>query len=128
MTYDGIRQTPAEIVAKAKATGAHVVGLSILSGSHVPLVRDVRAKMREAGLDHIPLVVGGIISPDDELVLKNMGVTAVYTPKDYVLDTIMVGIAKVVERALDKRAAEQADAKAGIAGATPRSDTAEKVF
>jgi (2R)-ethylmalonyl-CoA mutase len=91
-------------------------------------VRDVRAKMREAGLDHIPLVVGGIISPDDELVLKNMGVTAVYTPKDYVLDTIMVGIAKVVERALDKRAAEQADAKAGIAGATPRSDTAEKVF
>ena len=128
VTYDGIRQTPAEIVAKAKATGAHVVGLSILSGSHVPLVRDVRAKMREAGLDHIPLVVGGIISPDDELVLKNMGVTAVYTPKDYVLDTIMVGIAKVVERALDKRAAEQADAKAGIAGATPRSDTAEKVF
>ncbi|RZK88303.1 MAG: protein meaA, partial [Methylobacterium sp.] len=128
VTYDGIRQTPAEIVAKAKATGAHVVGLSILSGSHVPLVRDVKAKMREAGLDHIPLVVGGIISPDDELVLKNMGVTAVYTPKDYVLDTIMVGIAKVVERALDKRAAEQADAKAGIAGATPRSDTAEKVF
>ena len=128
VTYDGIRQTPAEIVAKAKATGAHVVGLSILSGSHVPLVRDVRAKMREAGLDHIPLVVGGIISPDDELVLKNMGVTAVYTPKDYVLDTIMVGIAKVVERALDKRAAEQADAKAGIAGATPRGDTAERVF
>ncbi|KQP31842.1 protein meaA [Methylobacterium sp. Leaf104] len=128
VTYDGIRQTPAEIVAKAKATGAHVVGLSILSGSHVPLVRDVRAKMREAGLDHIPLVVGGIISPDDELVLKNMGVTAVYTPKDYVLDTIMVGIAKVVERALDKRAAEQADAKAGIAGATPRGEPTEKVF
>ncbi|MCK2053264.1 protein meaA [Methylobacterium sp. 37f] len=128
VTYDGIRQTPAEIVAKAKSTGAHVVGLSILSGSHVPLVRDVRAKMREAGLDHIPLVVGGIISPDDELVLKNMGVTAVYTPKDYVLDSIMVGIAKVVERALDKRAAEQADAKAGVAGATPRGDTAEKVF
>ncbi|MGU3362265.1 protein meaA [Methylobacterium sp. M6A4_1b] len=128
VTYDGIRQTPAEIVAKAKATGAHVVGLSILSGSHVPLVRDVRAKMREAGLDHVPLVVGGIISPDDELVLKNMGVTAVYTPKDYVLDTIMVGIAKVVERALDKRAAEQADAKAGIAGAIPRGESTEKVF
>ncbi len=128
VTYDGIRQTPAEIVAKAKATGAHVVGLSILSGSHVPLVRDVKAKMREAGLDHIPVVVGGIISPDDELVLKNMGVTAVYTPKDYVLDTIMVGIARVVERALDKRAAEKADAEAGIAGAAPRGDTAERVF
>jgi ethylmalonyl-CoA mutase len=128
VTYDGIRQTPAEIVAKAKSTGAHVVGLSILSGSHVPLVRDVKAKMREAGLDHIPVVVGGIISPDDELVLKNMGVTAVYTPKDYILDTIMVGIAKVVGRALDKRAAERADEAAGIAGATPRAETAEKVF
>ena len=102
VTYDGIRQTPAEIVAKAKETAAHVVGLSILSGSHVPLVRDVKAKMREAGLDHIPLVVGGIISPDDELVLKNMGVSAVYTPKDYVIDTIMIGICKVVERSIDK--------------------------
>ena len=121
VTYDGIRQTPAEIVAKAKETGAHVVGLSILSGSHVPLVRDVKAKMREAGLDHIPVVVGGIISPDDELVLKNMGVTAVYTPKDYVLDTIMVGLAKVVNRSLDKQAADRAD------GVAPRTD-AEKVF
>ncbi|WP_019904922.1 protein meaA [Methylobacterium sp. 77] len=127
VTYDGIRQTPAEIVAKAKATGAHVVGLSILSGSHVPLVRDVKAKMREAGLDHVPLVVGGIISPDDELVLKNMGVTAVYTPKDYILDTIMVGIAKVVGRALDKRAAEKADAAAGVAGSAVR-EGGEKVF
>ncbi|MHC2021002.1 protein meaA [Methylobacterium sp. CM6247] len=127
VTYDGIRQTPAEIVAKAKETGAHVVGLSILSGSHVPLVRDVKAKMREAGLDHVPLVVGGIISPDDELVLKNMGVTAVYTPKDYILDTIMVGIAKVVGRALDKRAAEKADAAAGIGGSSVR-EGGEKVF
>ena len=103
VTYDGIRQTPAEIVAKAKETGAHVVGLSILSGSHVPLVREVRAKMREAGLDHIPVVVGGIISPEDELVLRNMGVRAVYTPKDYAIDQIMVGLAKVMERSLDRR-------------------------
>ncbi|WP_027172597.1 protein meaA [Methylobacterium sp. 10] len=127
VTYDGIRQTPAEIVAKAKETGAHVVGLSILSGSHVPLVRDVKAKMREAGLDHVPLVVGGIISPEDELVLKNMGVTAVYTPKDYILDTIMIGIAKVVGRALDKRAAEKADAAAGIGGSSVRGG-GETVF
>jgi (2R)-ethylmalonyl-CoA mutase len=128
VTYDGIRQTPAEIVAKARETGAHVIGLSILSGSHVPLVRDVKAKLREAGLDHIPVVVGGIISADDELVLKNMGVTAVYTPKDYILDTIMVGLAKVVGRALDKQAAERADAAAGVAGATRRGEGAEKVF
>ncbi|WP_430912985.1 protein meaA [Methylobacterium sp. sgz302541] len=117
VTYDGIRQTPSEIVAKAKETGAHVVGLSILSGSHVPLVRDVKAKLREAGLDHIPVVVGGIISPEDELVLKNMGVQAVYTPKDYVIDTIMIGIAKVVGRALDKAKAVEAEgAKANGSG------------
>jgi len=102
VTYDGIRQTPAEIVAKARETGAHVVGLSILSGSHVPLVREVRAQMREAGLDHIPVVVGGIISPEDELVLKNMGVRAVYTPKDYAIDAIMIGLAKVVNKSLDR--------------------------
>lgn len=114
VTYDGIRQTPAEIVAKAKETGAHVVGLSILSGSHVPLVREVRAKMREAGLDHVPVVVGGIISAEDELVLKNMGVRAVYTPKDYAIDQIMVGLAKVVERSLDGRTkGEGAEAAAG---------------
>jgi (2R)-ethylmalonyl-CoA mutase len=59
--------------------------------------------MREAGLDHIPVVVGGIISPEDELVLKNMGVRAVYTPKDYAIDQIMVGLAKVMEKSLDRR-------------------------
>ena len=111
VTYDGIRQTPAEIVAKALETGAHVVGLSILSGSHVPLVREVRAKMRDAGLDHVPVVVGGIISPDDELVLKNMGVRAVYTPKDYAIDQIMVGLAEVVEKSLDGRARGNAAAE-----------------
>ncbi|MDP4025808.1 protein meaA [Methylobacterium sp. NEAU 140] len=112
VTYDGIRQTPAEIVAKARETGAHVVGLSILSGSHVPLVREVRAQMREAGLDHIPVVVGGIISPEDELVLKNMGVRAVYTPKDYAIDAIMVGLAKVVEKGLDRGGPQPARAEA----------------
>ena len=128
VSYDGIRQTPAEIVAKARETKAHVVGLSILSGSHVPLVRDVKAKLREAGLEHVPVVVGGIISADDELVLKNMGVTAVYTPKDYALDKIMVGLAKVVEKALDKQDAERADARAGVKGSAPKSEGAEQVY
>ncbi len=128
VTYDGIRQTPTEIVAKAKERGAHVIGLSVLSGSHVPLVREVKAKLREAGLDHVPVVVGGIISTEDELVLKNMGVTAVYTPKDYELDKIMVGLAKVVERALDKRAADRADTEAGVPGAPKRSEGGAQVF
>jgi (2R)-ethylmalonyl-CoA mutase len=99
VTYDGIRQTPAEIVAKARETKAHVIGLSILSGSHVPLVREVKARLRLEGLDHIPLVVGGIISGEDENVLRNMGVAAIYTPKDYALDAIMADIVRVVGRA-----------------------------
>ncbi|WP_422679854.1 protein meaA [Chelatococcus albus] len=102
VTYDGIRQTPGEIVAKARATEAHVIGLSILSGSHVPLVREVMARLRSEGLGHIPVVVGGIIPPEDELVLRNIGVAAVYTPKDYALDAVMAGIVKVVERSLER--------------------------
>ena len=99
VAYDGIRQTPAEIVARARDTDAHVIGLSILSGSHVPLVREVKARLRLEGLDHVPLVVGGIISAEDENVLRNMGVAAIYTPKDYALDTIMADIVRVVGRA-----------------------------
>jgi (2R)-ethylmalonyl-CoA mutase len=103
VTYDGIRQTPAEIVAKARETGAHVIGLSILSGSHVPLVREVKARLRLEGLDHIPVVVGGIISAEDENVLSNLGVAAVYTPKHYALDAIMADLVRVVDRSLERR-------------------------
>ena len=98
VSYDGIRQTPAEIVQKARETKAHVIGLSILSGSHVPLVREVKARLRLEGLDHVPVVVGGIISAEDDNVLRNMGVAAVYTPKDYALDAIMADMVRVVER------------------------------
>lgn len=103
VTYEGIRQTPSEIVRRARETNAHVIGLSILSGSHVPLVREVKAKLRAEGLDHIPVVVGGIVPPEDELVLKNIGVAAVYTPKDYALDEVMKGIVHVVQRSLDNQ-------------------------
>jgi (2R)-ethylmalonyl-CoA mutase len=106
VAYDGIRQTPGEIVARAKAVNAHVIGLSILSGSHVPLVREVKARLRLEGLDHIPLVVGGIISAEDENVLRNMGVAAIYTPKDYALDAIMADIVRVVGRAWPREPAE----------------------
>ena len=96
--YDGIRFTPEEIVRQAVEEKAHVVGLSILSGSHVDLVRDVAARMREAGIGNIPLVVGGIIPPEDELVLKQVGVTRVYTPKDYKLNEIMADVVSIVEK------------------------------
>ncbi len=103
VTYGGIRLTPAEIVEQAKEAGAHVVGLSILSGSHVPLVRDVMNRMRAEGLGHIPVVVGGIIPADDELVLRNIGVSAVYTPKDYVMDEIMKDIVRIVSKRIGAR-------------------------
>ena len=90
--YEGIRLTPAEIVAAAREARAHVVGLSILSGSHVSLVKDVVARMREAGLGEIPVVVGGIIPPEDAGALKDAGVTAVYTPKDFELNRIMADV------------------------------------
>ncbi|HUU67538.1 MAG TPA: protein meaA [Methyloceanibacter sp.] len=97
VVYDGIRLTPAEIVEQAKEARAHVVGLSILSGSHVSLVRDVAQKLREAGLGDVPIVVGGIIPPEDVNILKQCGASAVYTPKDFQLNEIMTGIVGLVD-------------------------------
>ena len=101
VVYDGIRLTPAEIVSQAKDSKAHVVGLSILSGSHVSLVRDVVQKLREAGMSDVPVVVGGIIPQEDVNILKQCGASAVYTPKDFQLNEIMTGIVDLVDRNVD---------------------------
>jgi (2R)-ethylmalonyl-CoA mutase len=101
VVYDGIRLTPAEIVAQAKEAKAHVVGLSILSGSHVPLVREVAQRLREAGMGEVPVVVGGIIPADDLNILKQCGAAAVYTPKDFQLNDIMLGIVDLVDAKAD---------------------------
>ena len=98
VVYDGIRLTPEEIVEVAREQGAHVVGLSILSGSHLPLVQDVVARMKSAGLDDVPVVVGGIIPPEDARALQQAGVAAVYTPKDFELNRIMADIVRIVDR------------------------------
>ena len=97
IAYEGIRLTPAEIVEAARADAAHVVGLSILSGSHIPLVEDLVSRMREAGLGDIPLIVGGIIPDEDAKRLLKMGVARVYTPKDFELNTIMNDIVTLVD-------------------------------
>jgi len=97
IAYEGIRLTPSEIVAAAQQDEAHVVGLSILSGSHIPLVEDLMAQMREAGLGHIPVIVGGIIPDEDAKRLLAMGVSRVYTPKDFELNTIMADIVTLVD-------------------------------
>jgi (2R)-ethylmalonyl-CoA mutase len=97
VVYEGIRLTPAEIVNAALEEGVHVIGLSILSGSHVALVDDVMARLRKLGLSEVPVVVGGIIPPEDEKRLLAAGVARVYTPKDYDLNTIMDQIVDLVE-------------------------------
>ncbi|NGQ90336.1 protein meaA [Rhodobacter sp. HX-7-19] len=96
--YEGIRLTPAEIVAAAQEQQAHVVGLSILSGSHIPLISETMDRMRAAGLSDIPVVVGGIIPEEDATRLRAMGVAAVYTPKDFELNRIMMDIVGLVDR------------------------------
>jgi len=96
ISYDGIRLTPAEIVASAKVEDPHVIGLSILSGSHIPLVNELLALMKDENLTHIPVVVGGIIPEDDAHTLHDMGVARVYTPKDFELNKIMDDIVTLV--------------------------------
>ncbi len=97
IAYEGIRLTPEEIVDAAKADAAHVVGLSILSGSHIPLVEDLMQRMQAAGLGHIPVIVGGIIPDEDARRLRGFGVARVYTPKDFELNTIMMDIVTLAD-------------------------------
>ncbi|MEL6424529.1 MAG: protein meaA [Pseudomonadota bacterium] len=96
VVYEGIRLTPAQIVNAALEESVHVVGLSILSGSHLPLVEDVMDRMRAAGLTDVPVVVGGIIPDEDADTLRGYGVSAVYTPKDFELNRIMMDIVEMV--------------------------------
>ncbi|RJE80664.1 protein meaA [Paracoccus sp. JM45] len=100
ITYEGIRLTPEQIVTRASEEDAHVIGLSILSGSHLPLIRDVMDRMQGAGLGHVPVIVGGIIPDEDAQSLSEMGVARVYTPKDFQLNTIMRDIVTLVEPAM----------------------------
>ncbi|SEH15606.1 protein meaA [Thermoleophilum album] len=95
VVYEGIRLTPARIAQAAVQEGVHVVGLSILSGSHLELIPEVLRELREAGSD-APVVVGGIIPPDDAERLKELGVARVYTPKDFELTRIMGEIVDLV--------------------------------
>ncbi|MEN8832695.1 MAG: protein meaA [Pacificibacter sp.] len=97
ITYEGIRLTPTEIVEAARRDDAHVVGLSILSGSHMPLIADLMDIMKASDLSHIPVIVGGIIPEADEKALLEMGVARVYTPKDFELNRIMFDIVGLVE-------------------------------
>ena len=97
ISYVGIRLTPDEIVAAAQEGQAHVIGLSILSGSHISLMQNLMDKFAEADLGHIPVVVGGIIPEDDADRLRAMGISRVYTPKDFELNRIMFDIVALAD-------------------------------
>ncbi|MEJ6708784.1 MAG: methylmalonyl-CoA mutase family protein [Amylibacter sp.] len=97
ISYEGIRLTPEQIVNSAIEEKAHVIGLSILSGSHVPLVEDVLKRMKAEGLGDIPLIIGGIIPDEDAEHLRAIGVAKVYTPKDFELNTIMMDIVALLD-------------------------------
>jgi len=99
VVYEGIRFTPSEIAAQAKEANAHVVGLSILSGSHLDLVRETIAELRAVGLGDVPVVIGGIIPPEDARALRQMGIARVYTPKDFKITEIMGDVVGIVEKA-----------------------------
>ena len=99
VVYEGIRLTPAEIANAALEEGVHVIGLSILSGSHEPLVSEVLTRLKATGLGGVPVVVGGIIPPGDSDRLIAAGVARVYTPKDYDLNAIMADIVELVDQA-----------------------------
>jgi len=96
VVYEGIRLTPAQIARSAVDEGVHVIGLSILSGSHRELIPDVLAALREAGGGDIPVVAGGIIPDADAKTLRAAGVAAVFTPKDFELTRILRGIVSIV--------------------------------
>ena len=102
VVYDGIRLTADAIAAAARDKNVHVVGLSILSGSHLPLVHEVMARLKENGAAAVPVVVGGIIPPQDARALKAAGIAEVYTPKDFALNRIMSDLVRIVEGAADR--------------------------
>jgi (2R)-ethylmalonyl-CoA mutase len=98
VVYEGIRVSPEQIVASALEEGVHLIGLSILSGSHLSLVPEVVERLRAAGLGDVPVVAGGIIPEADADRLRAAGVAAVYTPKDFELDRIMSDLIDLVDR------------------------------
>jgi (2R)-ethylmalonyl-CoA mutase len=98
VVYEGIRVSPERLVASALEEGVHLIGVSILSGSHLELVPQIVQRAREAGIGDVPIVVGGIIPEADARRLEQAGVARVYTPKDFELDTIMADLVQLVAR------------------------------
>ncbi len=98
IVYEGIRLTPKQIVRAAQEEGVHLIGLSILSGSHTGLVTEIALELKQAGLARLPLIIGGIIPEDDAEQLQAQGISAIYTPKNVDLNAIMADIVDIIRR------------------------------
>jgi (2R)-ethylmalonyl-CoA mutase len=98
VVYEGIRLTPEQIVKAAQEEGVHLIGLSVLSGSHLELVEDALGRLAELGLSEVPVIVGGIVPLEDEQDLKAQGVAAVYTPKDSDMNKIMADLVNIIRQ------------------------------
>ncbi|MCZ6720808.1 MAG: cobalamin-dependent protein, partial [Proteobacteria bacterium] len=103
--YEGIRLAPAEIVKAAQEEDVHLIGLSMLSGSHLAVIAEVMAGLRDAGLDDLPVVLGGIIPEEDSSALKEMGIARIYTPKHFEIAAIMADIVGIIEEGAEESAA-----------------------
>ena len=99
IVYEGIRLTPAQIARAAQEEGVHLIGLSVLSGSHLELVEDIYSELEKIGATELPLVIGGIIPEDDARALRQQGVQAVFTPKDIDMNVIMADMVDIIRRA-----------------------------
>ena len=99
VVYDGIRSTPEQLVIAAIEEGVHLIGLSILSGSHIHLVKVIMDLLKKNNYSKIPVIVGGIIPPNDEKKLISFGVRAVFTPKDFRIEEIMKRITEIIKEA-----------------------------
>jgi (2R)-ethylmalonyl-CoA mutase len=125
VVYEGIRLTPSQIASSAAQEGVHVVGLSILSGSHAELIPSVLRALADAGVAEVPVVVGGIIPEADAAALREAGVAAVYTPKDWDLNRMMRDIIGLVGQQPDDSGAAHSGEAGGRAGGRPEGvDTA----
>ena len=97
VVYQGIRLTPGQIVNSALEESVHIIGLSILSGSHLKILSDITSLLRQKKMSGIPIIVGGIIPERDFKRLHKMGIKKIYTPKDFDLNKIIMDVSSIVE-------------------------------
>ena len=107
IVYEGIRLTPKQIARAAQEEGVHLIGLSVLSGSHLELAAEIATELEQLGLSQLPVIIGGIIPEDDAELLEQRGIAAIYTPKNVDMNAIMADMLNIIRRRNGLEALEQ---------------------